>query len=60
MEPILPEEINRELDDIAFDLTSTASSLAPQVNPIVTLAIGSLVRPMNCYYSNLMTWRTGL
>lgn len=54
MEPMLPEESNRELDDIAFDLTSKASSLAGQVNPIVTLAIGSLVRSMNCYYSNLI------
>jgi len=49
MESMLPEEINRELDDIALDLTSKAGSLAAQVNPIVTLAIGSLVRSMNCY-----------
>ena len=54
MEPMLPEESNRELQDIAFDLTSKASSLAGQVNPIVTLSIGNLVRSMNCYYSNLI------
>jgi len=54
MEPMLPEESNRELQDIAFDLTSKASSLAGQVNPIVTLSIGDLVRSMNCYYSNLI------
>jgi Fic family protein len=54
MEPMLPEESNRELEDIAFELTSKASSLAGQVNPIVTLSIGSLVRSMNCYYSNLI------
>lgn len=54
MEPMLPEDGNRELEDLAFDLTSKASSLAGTVNPIVTLAIGSLVRSMNCYYSNLI------
>lgn len=54
MEPMLPEEANRELDDIGFDLTAKASSLAGQVNPIVTKSIGELVRSMNCYYSNLI------
>lgn len=54
MEPMLPEEINRQLEDVAFDLTSKASSLAGQVNPVVAMAIGSLVRSMNCYYSNLI------
>jgi Fic family protein len=54
MEPMLPEESNRQLEDVAFDLTSKASSLAGQVNPIVAVAIGNLVRSMNCYYSNLI------
>jgi Fic family protein len=54
MEPMLPEESNRQLEDVAFDLTSKASSLAGQVNPIVAMAIGNLVRSMNCYYSNLI------
>jgi Fic family protein len=54
MEPLLPEESNRRLEDIAFELTNKASSLAGQVNPIVALTIGSLVRSMNCYYSNLI------
>ena len=54
MEPMLPEESNRDLEDIAFELTSKGSSLAGQVNPIVTLSIGNLVRSMNCYYSNLI------
>lgn len=54
MEPMLPEDGNRELEDFAFDLISKANSLAGTVNPIVTLAIGSLVRSMNCYYSNLI------
>jgi hypothetical protein len=30
MEPMLPEETNRELEDIAFELTAKASSLAAQ------------------------------
>ncbi len=51
---MLPEENNRTLEDTAFDLISKASSLAGQVNPIVTSAIGELVRSMNCYYSNLI------
>jgi hypothetical protein len=38
MEPLLPEESNRQLEDIAFDLTSKASSLAGQINPIVAMA----------------------
>jgi len=54
MEPMLPEESHRQLEDVAFDLTSKASSLAGQVNPVVAMAIGSLVRSMNCYYSNLI------
>lgn len=54
MEPMLPEESNRHLEDVAFDLTSKASSLAGQVNPVVAMAIGNLVRSMNCYYSNLI------
>lgn len=54
MEPMLPEESNRELEDIAFDLTSKANSLAGKLHPIVASAIGNLVRSMNCYYSNLI------
>src|SRR5712691_1411737 len=54
MEPMLPEEATRELEDIAFELTAKASSLAGQVNPIVTRSMGDLVRSMNCYYSNLI------
>lgn len=54
MEPMLPEESNRQIEDVAFDLTSKASSLAGQVNPVVAMAIGNLVRSMNCYYSNLI------
>ncbi len=54
MEPMLPEKASRDLEDIAFDLTAKASSLAGQVSPLITRSIGDLVRSMNCYYSNLI------
>jgi Fic family protein len=55
MEPLLPpEEGQKRLEDAAFDLVSRSSSLAGQTNPIVTASIGTLVRSMNCYYSNLI------
>lgn len=54
MEPMLPSEGERLIEDLAFDLIAKASSLAGQIHPIVTSAVGSLVRSMNCYYSNLI------
>jgi len=55
MEPTMPpEEGQRRLEDLAFDLVARASSLAGQTSPIVTASIGTLVRSMNCYYSNLI------
>src|ERR1700683_5446316 len=54
MEPMLPEEGSRVLEDIAFELTTSASSLAGQINPVVARSIGDLVRSMNCYYSNFI------
>jgi hypothetical protein len=54
MEPMLPSEGERRLEDLAIDLASKASALAGQVNPVVQQSIGTLVRSMNCYYSNLI------
>jgi Fic family protein len=54
MEPMLPEERNRLLEDLAVDLIAKASALAGQVHPIVRESIGDLVRSINCYYSNLI------
>ena len=54
MEPMLPPDGHRKIEDAAFDLITKASSLAGQINPIVTEAVGTLVRSMNCYYSNLI------
>lgn len=51
---MLPPEGQREIEDAAFDLIAKASSLAGQINPVVTGAVGVLVRSMNCYYSNLI------
>ena len=54
MDPMLPEEANRNLDDAAFDLTAKAHSLSAQVHPVVARSIGHLVRSINCYYSNFI------
>lgn len=54
MEPMLPEEAERSLDDVTFELVREASMLAGRVQPLVQDAIGALVRSINCYYSNLI------
>src|SRR6266487_1841007 len=54
IEPVLPQEGHRELEDQAFELVRAASSLAGLLNPTVRAAVGDLVRSMNCYYSNLI------
>lgn len=57
MEPLLPPEGAEgmgELNDLAVDLVSKASSFAGGLNPVVRKSVGDLVRNMNCYYSNLI------
>src|ERR1700676_3372349 len=54
IEPLLPEDRDHGLEELAFDLVSSSSSLAGQLHPTVRVAIGDLVRSMNCYYSNLI------
>ncbi len=54
MEPMLPPDGERKLEDLAIDLATKASGLASQLAPSVHLGIGDLVRSMNCYYSNLI------
>src|SRR5690606_26530779 len=54
MEPLLPAVGNRELEDLAVELTRQASTLAGTLHPLTRAAIGDLVRSMNCYYSNLI------
>jgi Fic family protein len=54
MEPMLPPDNASELNDLALDLVSKASSFAGMLNPVVAKSVGNLVRSMNCYYSNLI------
>ncbi len=54
MEPMLPPDGTRELEDLAIDLATRAAALASQLPPSVRRSIGDLVRSMNCYYSNLI------
>lgn len=54
MEPMLPPDGERGLEDLALDLATKAYGLASQLPPTVRRSIGDLVRSMNCYYSNLI------
>lgn len=44
----------RALRDLAFLLANEAGALAGRLAPGTSVAIGDLVRGMNCYYSNLI------
>lgn len=50
MEPMLVEA----LEDAAASLLADASGLAKRMHPILRESVGTLVRLMNCYYSNLI------
>jgi Fic family protein len=54
MEPMVPEETSRVLDDDILPLVAETNSLAGRIHPILRESIGDLVRSMNCYYSNLI------
>lgn len=56
MEPMIPGEQagNRALDDHVLNLVGEAKQLAGRLHPIMRESIGTLVRSMNCYYSNLI------
>lgn len=54
MEPMLPPEGERLLEDLAIDLATKASGLASRLPSAVRSGVGDLVRSMNCYYSNLI------
>ncbi len=57
MEPVLPSAggtHRRRLEDLAVDLTARAHGLAAQLHPNVRAEVGTRVRSMNCYYSNLI------
>ena len=54
MEPMMPRDGGRVLENLAVDLVAKANQLSGQVKPEVRDSIGDLVRSMNCYYSNLI------
>ena len=54
MEPMLPAQGQRELEDLAMELAKKGSALAGTLHPVVRRSVGDLVRSMNCYYSNLI------
>ena len=54
MEPMVPEEASRALEDDVLPLVAEANLLAGRIHPILRESIGNLVRSMNCYYSNLI------
>jgi Fic family protein len=54
MEPLVPEEGARPLDDEVVPLIAESHRLAGRIHPILRDSIGDLVRSMNCYYSNLI------
>lgn len=54
MEPMLPAQGQKELEDMAVELAKKGSALAGTLPPIVRHSVGDLVRSVNCYYSNLI------
>jgi len=54
MEPMLPDEAVRGLEDSTAALIADASRLAARLHPVLLGSVGELVRSMNCYYSNLI------
>jgi Fic family protein len=54
MEPVLPEEGQKDLEDLATDLVAKSSALAGKLSPVLRASVGNLVHSMNCYYSNLI------
>ena len=54
MEPMMPPEGEKGLEDHAFDMAMKANGLAAHLPVPILRSIGDLVRSMNCYYSNLI------
>ncbi len=54
MEPMVPEEASKDLEDEVVTLIAEANRLAGRVHPVMSESMGNLVRSMNCYYSNLI------
>lgn len=54
MEPMSISGDHRELSDMAIDVIRKSAALSNIIHPNSQVAIVSLVRTMNCYYSNLI------
>ena len=54
MEPLLPPDGIRQLEDSAVELVACASRLAGKLAADTVNSISTWVRSMNCYYSNLI------
>jgi len=52
--PFLPDIFSDRLESLAIELPLAAGRFVGRLAPQVRLAIGELVRSMNCYYSNLI------
>ncbi|MGH8138003.1 MAG: Fic family protein [Steroidobacteraceae bacterium] len=53
-EPFLPDILSDRLESLAIELPLAAGKFSGRLAPQVRLAVGELVRSMNCYYSNLI------
>jgi Fic family protein len=53
LEPMLPQR-TRKLEDLAIDLATKSEQMTQGLHPIVVDSLGTLIRSMNCYYSNLI------
>ncbi len=53
-EPFLPDIFSDRLESLAIELPLAAGQFSGRLAPRVRLAVGELVRSMNCYYSNLI------
>lgn len=53
-EPFLPDTFSDRLESLAIELPLAAGQFSGRLAPRVRLAVGELVRSMNCYYSNLI------
>ena len=54
MEPCLPPEGTRNLEELGYELVTSALRLTAKLSPETVVAIAAKVRSMNCYYSNLI------
>src|SRR5665647_1924361 len=51
-----PTGFKCQIDPLATDLVSKASGLAGRLHPVLRASVGDLVRSMNCYYSNPVSY----